>query len=276
VGQIPGLGSIPQQGAQFAQINLRSRRRAVCWIMCYIPAQLAHAVGPGDHEVAARCPLTELSRRVNGRVRLRDVRSVAGISLPVQIELRGQDIRYGAKFAERVRARMETIKGVLRSNVSVRSGKPEVRVSIDSLRAAQFHISPALAGQSCASRLRQHGHPLRAVGHDVPVRVQAASLHRDDPRAVGEIIVEQMAQGAPVALPTSRPSHWTAARQYRRNDGQRFITISANLAPDTPLGNCAAVIQREIDAIRIPALGVHWSGDAKRWNETRFPSALLF
>jgi HAE1 family hydrophobic/amphiphilic exporter-1 len=276
VGQIlGGFGSIPQQGAQFAQINLRLKEKGGLLDRLFHPGTRLRTRSDEEITEALRGPLAELSRRIHGRVTAAAVRSVAGISLPVQIELRGQDINAVAMFAEQVRGRLEQIKGVLDPDVSVRSGKPEVRVSVDSLRAAQFHIPPGMAGAILRDAVAGNTDSLlRTPTQDVPIRVQMDGLRRDDPHAVGEITVGADAQGAPVALADIATLTLAGGpANIERANGQRLVTVSANLAPDTPLGNVQQTIQREIDSIPHPGIGVHWSGDAETLDENAIPFA---
>jgi hydrophobic/amphiphilic exporter-1 (mainly G- bacteria), HAE1 family len=276
VGQIlGGFGSIPQQGEQFAQINLRLKEKGG------LLDHLLHGSGGlrtrTDTVIteSLRQPLTELSQRVHGRVTAAAVRSVAGISLPIQIELRGQDNDTVMRFAEQLRARLETIKGVLDPDLSVRSGKPEVRVAVDGLRAAEFHIAPGLAGALLRDSVAGNTDTIyRDAGQDVPMRVEMAGLRRDDPRAVGEMTVGTDAQGVPVALADiATLTLGSGPANIARNNGQRYVTVLANLAPNMPLGNVQQVIQRQIDAMPHPGIGVHWGGDTATLDENVIPFA---
>jgi HAE1 family hydrophobic/amphiphilic exporter-1 len=276
VGQIlGGFGSIPQQGAQFAQINLRLKEKGGLLDRIFHTGSRLRARSDQEITEALRRPLAELSGRVQGRVTASAVRSVAGISLPVQIELRGQDLTQVAQFAAQLQQRIQSVRGVLDPNVSVRSGKPEVRVTVDSLRAARFHIPAGLVGAILRDSVSGNTDTIyRSGSQDYPIRVQLAGLQRDDPRAVGEITVGTDAQGVPVALadiasltPDSGPAN------IERNNGQRFVTVSANLAPDAPLGNVQRVIQRQIDAMPHQGIEIHWSGDAETLDENAIPFA---
>jgi len=112
----------------------------------------------------------------------------------------------------------------------------------------------------------------------VPVRVQAASLHRDDPRAVGEIIVGADAQGAPVALADIATLSLDSGPANIERTTAAVHHHFGQPRPDTPLGNVQQVIQREIDAqYRIPALACIGAATPKRWTKNAIPSpALLF
>jgi HAE1 family hydrophobic/amphiphilic exporter-1 len=276
VGQIlGGFGSLPQRGTQFAQINVLLKPKGGLLDRLFHPGAGLRTRSDQEITTALRLPLPNLSRQVGGRVTASAVRSVAGISLPVQIEMRGADTAALADFAERLRARMAAIPGILDPKVSVRAGKPEVQVTVDSLRAAQFHIPSGQAGAILRDALTGNTDTVyRTGGQEIPIRVAQAALPRDDPRAVGEITVGTDTQGTAVALADiATLTLGGAPANIERNNGQRMVTVSANLAPDMPLGNAQQRVQREIDAIPHQGITVNWSGDTKTLEENIIPFA---
>jgi len=52
-----------------------------------------------------------------------------------------------------------------------------------------------------------------------------------------------------------------------RHNGQRLVTVTANLAPGTPLGNVRGPIQKQIDSLPHEGVSVHWSGEAETMDE---------
>ncbi|HZO91749.1 MAG TPA: efflux RND transporter permease subunit [Chthonomonadaceae bacterium] len=279
VGQIlGGFGSIPQQGPQFAQINVRLKEKAG------LLDRLLHPGGAGgatrarsDQDIATqlRRQLQPLAQQIGGRVTTAAVRSVVGIALPVEIQLRGPDIERLTQFAAQLQQHMRSVPGVLDPDVSVRSGRPEVRVDIDRQAAAQVGVPAGLAGAILRDSVSGNTETVfRQGGQEFPIRVRLQNLQRDNPADVQNILVGYDAQGQPVTLgDVAHISLTTGPTNIDRYNGQRMVTVTANLAPNTPLGNVEAVIQREIDAMPHPDIDVKWGGEAETLNENILPFA---
>jgi HAE1 family hydrophobic/amphiphilic exporter-1 len=277
VGQVlGGFGSIPQQGSQYAQINVRLKEKSGLF------ERLLHGANGAtrsrsDSQITQqlRAPLTDIGRSLGARVTASAVRSVAGISLPIEIQLRGSDTNRLAQFAAQVRDLLLKVPGVLDPDVSVRSGKPEIRVQIDPARAAQFHIPVNLAGATLRDAVSGNTDAIFHEGsRDLLIRTRLAGVSRDDPRAVGDIAVGYDAQGQPVALAdiadiAVRP----APTSIERNNGQRLVTVTADLAPNHPLGNVQQEVQRQLDALPHEGIDIHWGGEAETLDENVIPFA---
>lgn len=283
VGQVLGdFGSIPQQGAQFAQINVRLTEKAG------VPDRLRSALGiasnkrfRSDQEIAGelRHKLTPLAQESQAQVRTLAQRSVIGASLPVAIQLSGTDSNRLAQFAEQLRDRLRSIPGLLDPDVSSRSGKPEVRVEIDPNRAAPFGVAPSLAGAILRDSVSGNTDTLfRQGGQEFPIRVQLEGVQRDNPADVRNIVVGSDLQGGPVTLAdVASISQSAGPTNIDRHNGQRVVTVSANLTAGTPLGNVRPLIQKEIDSLPHPDIDIRWSGEAETLDENApiFANALI-
>ncbi len=282
VGQIlGGFGSIPQQGSQFAQVNVRLREKRG------MLDPLLHPGRGGAGRTRTDISLAELIKRrvapviaaTGGNITVSSVRSVEGLSVPVDIDLRGSDLTALAAFAARVRDRIAGIRGVLDPTLSARGGAPEVRVQIDPQRAAQFGIATGTAGEILRDSVEGDSDSvLREGGEEFPIRVRLAGAQRGDPRSVRQVVVGSNGQGQPVSLgDISEIAFRAGPTNIERTGGQRVISVTANLAPDTPLGNVQQVINSEIRKIPHPGIEVSWGGDAATLNENAplFAGALI-
>lgn len=278
IGQVlGGFGSIPQQGPQFAQINVRLKDKGGFLEKVLHPDKARQPRTRSDQEIttAMRHDLEALGSTVGGKITVAAVRSVTGISVPVEIQLRGPDLTRLTEFAEKLRDRMRGVPGILDPDVSVRSGKPEVRVTIDRDRAASLNIPSSLAGANLRDALSGNTDSLfHDNGQDFPIRVQLMGVQRDSPDDVKEIPVGSDAQGQPTMLAdVATITTVTGPSNIERNNGQRLVTVTANLAPDTPLGNVERLVQKEIDALPHTDIDVHWGGEAETLDENIIPFA---
>jgi HAE1 family hydrophobic/amphiphilic exporter-1 len=277
VGQVlGGFGSIPQQGAQFAQINVRLKDKSGLLERLLHPVSARTATRTrSDQDIATqiRARLQPVTQEIGGVVHTAAVRSVIGISAPVEIQLRGSDTDQLAQMAAQVRTLLTHIPGVLDPDVSVRSGKPEVYVAIDRQRAAQFSIAPGQAGAILRDSIAGNTDTIFLEdGQEVPIRIGLEDVQRDDPQNVGGIVVGSDAQGQPVTL--SDVAHIalrTGPTDIDRTNGQRTVTVTAALASDTPLGSVRALVDRQIATIPHPGIVVHWSGDIQTLDQNVIP-----
>lgn len=334
VGQIlGGFGTIPQQGTQYAQINVRLVEKAgmLDRLTPWRSSESATGSVPGsvhlrtlsDTEITERLrnQLRPMESVVGGRIAVAAVRSVVGMSVPVIIELHGNDVNRLALFAEQVRDRLKTLPGILDPDVSTRSGRPELNIQIDPTRAAQYNVPASMAGailrdsisgnaETVFRQNRQSAGDVNANSanaqtdnatksitnsatknvnktvtkpggsgnwrvQEVPVRVQLAEGQRDDPAQVGEIPVSYDAQGQAVTLAdVGKIVRETGPSAIERSNGQRLVSVTANLLPNIPLGNIRQRVDREIlNQIPHAGIDIHWSGDAETLDDNALPFA---
>ena len=291
VGQVlGGFGTIPQQGPQYAQINLRLIEKAS--LLDRFRSGSARLRHESDEQIttALRRDIQPLAQAVSGKISVAAVRSVVGISLPVVIEMRGADVTQLTRFAETVRDHLRGFPGILDPDVSTRSGKPEVRAQIDPSRAAQVNIPSSLAGAilrdsiagNTDSIFRENAGESRAgsvtgskEAREYPIRVRLTGVQRDDPAEVGDIIVGYDTAGQPVTLAdVSDIKTEVGPSAIERTDGQRLVSVTANLAPGVALGNIQQKVQREIlDKLPHEGIDIHWSGDAETLDDNAIPFA---
>jgi HAE1 family hydrophobic/amphiphilic exporter-1 len=272
VGQIlGGFGSIPRQGALLIQAHVALRQLRALLDPILHPGGQPNARLHSDTEIgnALRRALTPLETRSGGHIVVNPVRAVEGISAPIEIEMRGQDIDRLLQFAAQVRQRLSTVPGVIDPTVSAQSGKPEVSVVIDSRRAAQFGIPTGQAGEILRDSLAGNSDAVfRENGQEFPIRIQLEGIQRDAPSDVQNIVVGTDSQGQPVTFADIADiSLHTGPASIERENGMRLVSVTANLGPDVPLGNA----QQTIDALlaKMPHEGVNikWGGEAETMNE---------
>ena len=216
------------------------------------------------------------------------MRSVAGISLPVEIQLRGADIdQSDAASPSRCATGLRRTPGVLDPDVSVRSGKPEVRATMDRLRAAQFNVPPGLAGADPA-RLAggQHGRCFPGQGGQ---EVQARSSHsRASWRPAARRSRRCRATSWSATTRRDSRSRWPMSRPHdaergpaniERNNGQRVVYRHREPGARHAARQCAADRQKQILDATAPSRASTSTGAAMRKpsneNAIPFASALI-
>ncbi len=272
VGQIlGGFGSIPQQGAQFAQVNVRLLEKRGLLERLFHPGRMPTRRERSDLEIAdaLRRTLQPLAKQGGGRITVNPVRKVEGISVPIEIQLRGSDVDRLTQFAAQVQQRIATVPGILDPAVSVQSGKPEVSVAVDPRRAAQFGVPTGQAGEILRDSLAGNAEAVfRDKGQEFPIRVRLTGFQRDNPGDVQNIVVGTDTQGQAVTLGdiaviTLHPGPGS----IERNNGQRMVTVTAGLTPELPLGNAQQAINNLLATLPHEGIDVKWGGEAETLNE---------
>ena len=268
VGQvIGGFGSIPQQGSQFAQINLFLRDKAG-----FLDKLLHPGTGGRSHSdekvaESLKAPLAEIAAKTRARITTAAVRSVAGLGAGVEVDLRGADINALTKFAETVRERIKAIPGVVDPDITVRSGAPELRAEIQPQKAALFSISVNQAGAIVRDSIAGNADNLfrqNGTAADTPIRVQLSPNQRTAPADIANIPVGADSQGQSVALADiAILRNTTGPTNIDRYNGQRVITVSAAIAPNYALGNVEADVLKTVNALPHPGITLAESGDSQ-------------
>ncbi len=272
VGQIlGGFGSIPRQGSQLAQCNIRLNEKRALLDPLLHPGGQPNARLHSDIEIgnALRKALTPLANSSGGHIVVNPVRAVEGISAPIEIDSRGPDIERLIQFAAQVRERLATVPGVIDPTLSVQGGKPEVNVTVDPRRAAQFGIPTGQAGEILRDSLAGNSDAVfRENGQEFPIRIRLEGVQRDAPNEVQNIVVGMDAQGQPVTFADIADIRLhTGPATIERENGQRLVSVTANLAPNVPLGNAQQTIDAILKKIPHEGISVKWGGEAETMNE---------
>lgn len=276
VGQIlGGFGSIPQQGTEFAQITVRLKEKA--GLLDQILGAGGRLRSQSDEQVALafRKELVSIALQNTAHITANAIRSAEGLAAPVQLELRGADVNGLAQLGAQLRDRLAQIPGVIAPDVSVRSGKPEIRAVLDRKRAAEHSIPSALAGAILHDSIAGNTDlVLQRNGVDTPIRIRLERNQREEAGDVSQLLVGVDAQGAPVLLSDIADiSLQTGPANIERNNGRRLVTVSADLAPETALSTVRQTMDKAIKAIPHSGIDVRWAGDAETLSDSAIPFA---
>jgi HAE1 family hydrophobic/amphiphilic exporter-1 len=268
VGEIlGGFGTIPQQGPQFAQINIRLNEKEGLLDRLFHLGRGTALRRREDTAVAA-----EIRKRLKdvpgARITVNTVRSVASAGAPIQVQLRSSNFEELVSAASQLRDRMAQIPGILDSDISLRNGKPEVQVRLDRARMAAVGLPIAQAGAILRDALEGNSDStFRESGTEVPIHVRLAGINRNEPEDLRAIPVG-VSGGRVVTLgQVAEMKMGAGPAAIDRINGRRMIIISANLAPGYPLGNAEADIQKRMADIPLQGVDVHFSGESEAMDE---------
>ncbi len=276
VGEIiGGFGSIPQEGMQFGQLTIRLKEKASLLDQL---AGRSHSLRRNSDEQLAtllRNRLNETAKSRGADISTAAIRSVAGGSSPVEIQLRGTDTEALAAVARQLKQRLAAIPGVLSPAVSVRNGKPEIRARVDRDRASERSIAAGLAGAIVRDSIAGNTDTaLQREGTAIPIRVRLAGSERQKYEDISNLSVGVDAQGAPVYLSDiAAVTRETGPANIERQNGQRLVTVTSNLSADTPLSTVQTEMDKAIKAVPHAGIDISWGGDAENIKDSAIPFA---
>lgn len=174
--------------------------------------------------------------------------SEGGALQPIQVRINGDDPRVLQRLAERVEQLLKATPGTRDVTNGWAAGNPETRLLPDRRRMADLGVTTeqtALALRTTvegtvATKLRPEGQD------EVDVRLIADEPTRASLTQLGELplLANRGGQQTLVSLSqVTRPVEVTGPTSIERRDRQRVVTVSADLAANTPLGDVTPAVE---------------------------------
>ncbi|MDR7499049.1 MAG: efflux RND transporter permease subunit, partial [Armatimonadota bacterium] len=171
---------------------------------------------------------------------------------PIEVEIRGFDLRQGLSLAQQVRDLLERIPGVIDATVAREEALPEVVVRIDVERAAAFGVSPS----QVASALRT------AVEGEVATTLRAAGRETDIvvSQEAGRALTPTQVLSIPIISPSGRRVllgqvaelvRGESPTQIFRRSRQRVITVTAGIS-GRDFGSVMADVRSALAGLPLP------------------------
>lgn len=167
-------------------------------------------------------------------------------------EVQGQNMNDILKEANIVAEIIKKTPGAIDVDISYKQNKPESRVIVDRLRAAQIDMT--VAQVATAARTAIDGDDtakLRESGTEYPIRVRFAHSERNEASDVGNLIVASR-DGAPIYLRNvAQVVSDYAPTKIDRKNRQRVVYVTANLAKGAELGNVNQAVDQALEKTRM-------------------------
>ena len=269
VGEIlGGFGEIPQQGPRFAQINVRLNDKVGVEDRVVRLGGVPAGMRTRDDTAVADDIRQRLRDLTGARITVTTVRSVASTGAPIQVQLRGDDLDALGRSAAELKARLLVMPGILDPDVSLRTGRPEMQVRIDRPRAAALGVAAARVG--AALRDATEGNTdgaYRVGGSEIPIRILVEGADRRDPSTLQDLPVAAGPQGVVTLGQVASIVAGSGPASIERINGQRMVTVTAQLGPDYPAGNAQRDIQAQIDQMDLGGIETHFGGEVETLGE---------
>lgn len=164
---------------------------------------------------------------------------------PINVEVRVDNVAQLPEAMRRVRKIVEDIPGIIDLRDDLKTGKPELRISVDRQKAALLGLNTQWIGNFVKMLLngqRIGGYDDGREERDIIVRLPEAK--RNDPAVLDSIRISDAFGNA---IPLSTVCTWAyvgGAGTVRHKDGERVLTVSADVAN----GYQAQILLQEIAA----------------------------
>jgi HAE1 family hydrophobic/amphiphilic exporter-1 len=234
---------------------------------------------PGERD-RSQFELMDDTRAAVSRIQGVDVQVLEGGGLggpvaPLQVEIKGLDVRELQKISDRAVALMKTIPGVVDVKSSLGDPKPEFRINVDrdvanrigvNIGSIAGTIRPLLAGQT-ATRWED------LTGEEREVVVQVPKSMRASLQDIAAIPVEtsEKVNGISRLIPLSdiaKIESGTAPAQIDRKDLERVATIGANTS-GIAISEASSAITAKLAEIKLPpGYSIGLGGETEQLAET--------
>jgi HAE1 family hydrophobic/amphiphilic exporter-1 len=188
---------------------------------------------------------------------------------PLQIEVKGPDLETLAAVADKVAAITAQTPGTRDAKSSWEEGQPEIQISVDRDRAAQFGLTLGEIGVALRTAIEGDIATKYKDGNtEFDTRVVLAKANRSNPADLEKVTLVNY-RGERIFLgQVAEVYYGKGPTMIGRKDRERLITVSSNLDGTVPLGQVTAEIQKRAAEIDLPpGVTINFSGDVQNMQD---------
>ena len=184
---------------------------------------------------------------------LRRIFRSGGGSEDVSLQIRGHNLDQAQEIGRAIRSAIETLPGIEGVRVQRSQGRPQTNLHLDRAKLAELGLSVRDVADVIQTNVGgAEAGAYRIGGEEFPIVVRLREEDRRTTQALSNI---------PVRLPGGEiiplsavvdPRAGLGPPEINRTDGQRYTTVTANLAKGTPLGDAVAAIRARVSTIPLP------------------------
>lgn len=268
VGRISGgIRSFPESGFQYSQVQVELiDKKGLIDVLMPWKSSGKKLRERADVEVASE--VREKVKGVPGRITTVTVRGFGGAQPPVWIELYGQDLIKMEKIAKTMQSRLSKVEGVFGTDISIRSGKPEIQIRLDRIKAASLGVDVQTAALALRHSIEGNVDlKFRDRGDEYNIRVQLSDADTKSIEAIGDVIVSNVNGHSLRVRDIAEITMGSGPTKIERKNRQRQVIVTGNLMPGYALGNVQGKIEEAIGDIPLGDVTKEWGGEAERMRE---------
>ncbi len=194
---------------------------------------------------------------------------------PIEVEIRGYNLKLLDRLASDLVARMRNIPGLADVKSSTEGGYPELQVRFDRQKLASLGLTLSeVAGVVRSKVLGTVATDIQRQDRTIDIRLRVQEQYRDSAAALRNLTVVQRDKTAIPLSAVAEVEEVAGPAEIRRSEGDRVALITANLAGGD-LGSVSSAIETELESMNLP-LGYEWRlGGQGQEMETSFDSMRL-
>jgi len=250
-----GLVSAGSQGANYSELSVvlvdKTERKRTLWQVMEAAHDVGHSLTVAD--------IKTTSSGMGGR----------GSDQPLQLELTSDDSDALLRVADRIKPLMAKVPGTTDVDVSWRVGKPELRASVDRIRAASYGLTSAEIASALRTSVEGSTDTrLREGGKEYDIRVRLRPSDRGTADDIADVIVGTTPAG-PVRLrevANLRPE--TGPTKVDRKNRQRMVAVTGDVLPGYFLNNVRGEIDKAIQNVNLETVTARWGGEVEQQQES--------
>ncbi|HOX28343.1 MAG TPA: efflux RND transporter permease subunit, partial [bacterium] len=254
VGSVESMMGASDQGPQYAQVQIQlveksERKRSVFEIEKQLAVDVADIPG--------------------ATIRMQSSQHGSGMA-PVYIELQGADTDTLVKYAAKVKKVVDSTKGTRDSDISQKTGKPELQIYVDRLKAAQYGVSIAQIAMTLRNSVEGNSdYKYREKGDEYDIRIRLPEQERKSKEDMENMMLGG-AMGKNVLLKdVATVVYDVGPTKLERKNRQRLVKVTAYLETGYQLGNISNQINAELQKMDRPAgVTVYFGGEAENMRDS--------
>ena len=249
--------------------------------------RLFHAIMKGHPSLAfegnysQRDVMTAIRRRLakyhdlRTQIRNYTALSLGGAPVDIDFQIHGPDLERLNEFAEALREKTNDgeIKGIVDADTTLKLDKPELRIMIDRMRAADLGIDARDIGTALGIMVGGNDQVTRfhdyQVNEDYDVQLRLSEGRRNDDRSIEKLYLPRKGGGIVPLSNVARLVPAMTAGRIDRSDRERMVAVRAGVAPGYALGDrIEALKQAAVDLNMPAAYSFSVTGKAKELERT--------
>lgn len=173
---------------------------------------------------------TQVARIPGAEITVRADDMNMGTQTPISITIKGQDLETLENLAEEFAAVIKEVPGTREVETSLGKGNPELTISLNRDKAAQYGISSMQVSQTVRSALQgASASKYRTGGEEIDIRVVLPKEYRRNINDINRLMVTNM-QGINVPLEEIATLQYeTGPTSINREDQSRQVSVSSGL-----------------------------------------------
>jgi HAE1 family hydrophobic/amphiphilic exporter-1 len=194
---------------------------------------------------------------------------------PIEIEIRGYNLRLLERLAASAIAEMEGIPGLTDIKSSTEGGNPELQVRFDRDRLAAIGLNVNEVAEMIRAKVQgEIATDITRQDRSIDIRLRSQERYRDSVRDLRNLDIRRSGTSSIPLEAVAEVIETEGPAEIRRADGSRVAVITANIV-DRDLGSVSADIESVLESLELP-LGFDWElGGQRQEMQTSFESMRL-